>query len=216
MRRTEKIDLATVDIASLPLPSTGEKLIYDSEALGLALRLRTSGSRTWIVFESGKGKTRRKTLGDAFSLPVQSARAFCSAPLPTPQKGNSGLYSETASVAEVMAGYLAFGENRRWKPSTGRRQRRTGAPQAYLKRSGREEPASAGGEISRRRWFGRRACCSRSLPLEPMASGSFKREANCISMAPDLRCHIQEKRCIVRASIGRSYDRRIRSQIHPT
>ena len=120
MRQTKKIDLVGVDIASLPLPSTGEKLIYDSEAAGLALRLRASGSRTWIVFESGKGKTRRRTLGDAFSLPVQSAREFCSAPLPTPQKDNPALYSETASVAEVMAGYLAFGEDRRWKPSTGR------------------------------------------------------------------------------------------------
>ena len=119
MRRTKKIDLAGVDIFSLSLPSTGEKLIYDSEALGLALRLRASGSRTWIVFESGKGKTSRKTLGDAFSLPVQSARAFCTAPLPSPQEDNPDLYSETASVAEVMAGYLAFGEDRRWKPSTG-------------------------------------------------------------------------------------------------
>lgn len=119
MRRTKKIDLAGVDISSLSLPSTGEKLIYDSEALGLALRLRASGSRTWIVFESGKGKTSRKTLGDAFSLPVQSARAFCTAPLPSPQEDNPDLYSETASVAEVMAGYLAFGEDRRWKPSTG-------------------------------------------------------------------------------------------------
>ncbi|WP_188822588.1 tyrosine-type recombinase/integrase [Novosphingobium indicum] len=120
MRRTKKIDLAGVDIASLSLPSNGEKLIYDSEALGLALRLRASGSRTWIVFESQGGKTRRKTLGDASSLPVQSARAFCTPPLPAPQKDNPELYSETASVAEVMAGYLAFGEERRWKPSTGR------------------------------------------------------------------------------------------------
>jgi integrase len=119
-RPTKKIDLARVDIPSLPLPSKGEKLIYDSETLGLALRLRASGSRTWIVFESRNDKTRRKTLGDTLSLSVQSARAFCTAPLPTPQKDNSSFYSETASVAEVMAGYLAFGEERRWKPSTGR------------------------------------------------------------------------------------------------
>lgn len=63
MRRIDRLDLATIDPTTPTLPSSGERLIYDSEAPGLALRLRASGARSWITTATINGKTVRHTLG---------------------------------------------------------------------------------------------------------------------------------------------------------
>jgi integrase len=122
MRRTEHIDLATAEISTLPLPDTGEYLIRDSQAPGLALRLRASGARTWVTMGTHEGKTLRRSLGDALKVPLALARTLqATAALSRPAPAAvPPLYPASATVSEVMKGYLAFGENRRWKPSTGR------------------------------------------------------------------------------------------------
>lgn len=122
MRRTQRIDLASVDISTLPLPDAGEYLVHDTQAPGLALRLRTSGARSWVTLGTHEGKTLRRSLGDALKVPVAIARTLHSTATPALPTGSAvlALYSANATVSEVMAGYLAFGENRRWKASTGR------------------------------------------------------------------------------------------------
>lgn len=122
MRRTQRIDLASVDISTQPLPDAGEYLIHDTEAPGLAIRLRASGARSWVTLGTYEGKTLRHSLGDALKVPVAIARTLHSTATPALPTGSAvpALYSANATVSEVMAGYLAFGENRRWKASTGR------------------------------------------------------------------------------------------------
>lgn len=122
MRRTEHIDLGSVDIPTLPLPQTGERLLRDSEAIGLALRLRSSGARTWVALHTQDGKTKRRSLGDALSVPLPLARTLHSTCAPsTPHTpAVPARYPATASVRDLMAGYLVFGGAGRWKPSTGK------------------------------------------------------------------------------------------------
>lgn len=55
MRKKLTLDLALVDIPTLDLPAKGELLIHDEGVPGLSLRLRATGTRTWIVRSSQSG-----------------------------------------------------------------------------------------------------------------------------------------------------------------
>jgi len=120
MRRIERVNLANINIATLPLPQSGERLIHDSEAPGLALRLRASGTRTWITLATQDGKTIRRTLGNAATLPASLARSLKPHHSESEAHGRATPYSTAATVREVLAGYLAFGNKGRWKASTGK------------------------------------------------------------------------------------------------
>lgn len=114
-----KIDFDATDILSIPLPARGEKLLYDTKAKGLALRLRASGARTWIGVERVEARTLRTTLGDARHLPLEAARRLLAA---GPQDRSTGtvhpLFAPDATIAEVFPRFLASGKAGRWKPGT--------------------------------------------------------------------------------------------------
>jgi len=74
MERAEAIDLDTLGVTASALPQNGERLIHDTKAKGLALRLRASGARTWVILERSGSKTARRTLGSAKLLPLDTAR----------------------------------------------------------------------------------------------------------------------------------------------
>lgn len=120
MRRIERTDLSTLDPMNVPLPSNGERLVHDSEAIGLALRLRASGARSWITLATQNGKTVRRTIGEASTLPLPSARqiatshAHFDADAATPPAP----YAPDATIAEVMPRYLAWGAQSGWAKST--------------------------------------------------------------------------------------------------
>lgn len=124
MRRIERVDLSALDPTTVPTPPLGERLIHDSEAIGLALRLRASGARTWIALTVDSGKTARRTLGDATTIPPALARTLAGAA----KIGASVLpaaapFSASASLAVVMKAYLAAGVGRHWTASTDRLMR---------------------------------------------------------------------------------------------
>ena len=125
MRRTERIDLSKLDPAAIATPPTGERLIHDSLAISLALRLRASGARTWITLVTDGGKTARRTLGDATSIPIGLARALVGASaesahssLPAPAR-----FQASATVAVVIEAYLTSVPGRHWTASTGNMMR---------------------------------------------------------------------------------------------
>lgn len=120
MRCKHEIDFEQAAVESLSLPPKGERLFYDTRSPNLALRLRSSGARTWVAFRRRDGKIRRETLGDATTLSILSARALCSREIKASTEVVLPTYPEAATVRMVMDGYLAFGHDRRWKPSTGR------------------------------------------------------------------------------------------------
>lgn len=129
MRRTDAIDLSTIDLAAIALPASGETILRDAAAPGLALRLRASGSRTWVIFGREAGKTTRRTLGDTAAIPLAAARrmaapdtsaASATAPDTPP---SAPLHGPDARIADVLPVYLAAGDGTRWKPATVRSMR---------------------------------------------------------------------------------------------
>jgi integrase len=124
MPRADTIDLTTIDIASLPLPDTGERLLRDSAAPGLALRLRASGARTWVLFGKDAGRTVRHTLGDAHIIPLPAARRMAQPhPAPPSPSPSAPLFGPDARIADVVSQFLASGANGRWKSGTLRNMR---------------------------------------------------------------------------------------------
>ena len=132
MRSADRFDLADFDILKLDPPANGERNLRDTQAPNLALRLRASGSRTWVILRSENGKTIRRTLGDAAAIPIAAARRSASpeaAPSPDAAEGErleAFLFSPDATVAELLPRFLAFGAKGRWKPSTGRQMESVG------------------------------------------------------------------------------------------
>jgi integrase len=126
MRCAETFNLADLNISTIDLPTMGERIIRDAKVSGLALRLRSSGARTWVLLAKEDGKVARRTLGDATLIPLKSARQMASADLAAASKDDAGapiaaaLFAPDARVADVLPRYLAFGAQGRWKPSTGR------------------------------------------------------------------------------------------------
>ena len=114
-----KIDFEAIDILSIPVPARGEKLLYDAQVKGLALRLRASGARTWIAIERTAARTARTTLGDARHLPLEAARRLLSAgPQDRSTVANDALFGPDPTITEVVPRFLASGEAGRWKPGT--------------------------------------------------------------------------------------------------
>ncbi|EIZ79594.1 site-specific recombinase, phage integrase [Novosphingobium sp. Rr 2-17] len=123
MRRIEGIDLEEITVTDLPLPINGERTVRDSKTPYLGIRLRSSGSRTWIMYTQTNGQSKRITLGDATSIPLEIARSMLgAASLSKPlDQGRSAPLRSAESVAEVVAAYLVSGsDGKRWKASTGR------------------------------------------------------------------------------------------------
>lgn len=125
MPRADRIDLATADIATLPLPLRGETIFRDTVIPALGLRLRFSGARTWVLFGKHTGRTTRETLGDACHIPLISARRMADlAPLDAPSPSPSlPLFGNDARVSEILPHFLAAGAIGRWKPGTIRNMR---------------------------------------------------------------------------------------------
>jgi integrase len=73
--RGERIRLTRTAIAALPLPATGERMVYDTERPQLAVRLRPSG-RTYIVVTWDRERQRKttRTLGKCSLLTPEQAR----------------------------------------------------------------------------------------------------------------------------------------------
>ncbi|PZQ94718.1 MAG: hypothetical protein DI533_21550 [Cereibacter sphaeroides] len=128
MKRAEIIDLNTINPASIALPPQGERMIHDSEAKGLSLRLRATGARTWIVKEKVGSKTSSRTLGQVALIPLAAARHMVAAQPLLPHNDTNAppsapLFSPEARIYEVMPHFLALGETGRWKASTVRNMR---------------------------------------------------------------------------------------------
>lgn len=74
-----RIKFTTRRVMEIPPPTAGERVIFDTVAPGLALRIRYSGGRSWVFIYrlpgAGRGKAPRKvTIGDATRWSVDEAR----------------------------------------------------------------------------------------------------------------------------------------------
>lgn len=131
MRCTDKTDLSRIDIRTIALPLAGETLLRDSAVHGLALRLRASGARTWIMLSREGAKTVRRTLGDANLIPLSAARRMATDialafPAPATEDHKERPFGEDMRIVDLMPHFLASGENSRWKSGTLRNMKALG------------------------------------------------------------------------------------------
>jgi len=112
--KNPKIKLNNLKIANLPLPDKEQKQVFhwDSDTKGLAARLTSGGSRSWIVQKRVNGKTRRFTIGPCELIPIGEARARAMIVLlemhdgKDPQTQKKQKQIETETLREVMESYL--------------------------------------------------------------------------------------------------------------
>jgi integrase len=69
-----KLTAATIKALTLP-PGASDKTFWDDELGGFGLRLRTGGSRNWVVQYDIGSKSKRITLGTTAMLDIGTARA---------------------------------------------------------------------------------------------------------------------------------------------
>lgn len=119
MHRKLCLDLTTVDTTSLDLPTSGDRFIYDEVVPELALRLRHSGARTWVIRTGPIGNRKRQTLGNALTLPVPDARRLAQT-ADDDGASDSPPLPKNITVADLLPRYLAYGRKGQWKPSTDR------------------------------------------------------------------------------------------------
>lgn len=88
--RGERMVLTKASVDALPLPSSGERLVYDADSTRLAVRLRPGGA-SWIVVLWDRERHRKttRTLGKTADLTPEQARRKC----------------------DILAGRLAEGED---------------------------------------------------------------------------------------------------------
>ena len=68
--------LSDANVAKLA-PAAREYTVRDTRHAGLGVRVRPSGSRTFVYRRRSEGRTRRITLGSAASMGVERARGKC-------------------------------------------------------------------------------------------------------------------------------------------
>lgn len=128
MRRIDYTDLATIDIAN-ETPAFGERILRDSEEPRLGLRLRASALPTWVAYSRKGARVARNSLGPTDPLSLEAARSIAGTDTVPPDESPVSAYdlspgfSPYATISEVLPRYLAFGDQGRWKASTGKLMR---------------------------------------------------------------------------------------------
>jgi hypothetical protein len=107
-------------------PGRKEEIIWDDTLAGFGLRVQPSGTRSWIVKLTTRGKARKVTLGNTEDLPAHCARGRARALLA--EAATDGLPKRRAerkapSFAEHVEVFWAD-YARHWKPSTASSNRR--------------------------------------------------------------------------------------------
>lgn len=100
---TIKLDDAT--IKALPLPSTGNKIHYDTEVKGFGCRITAAGARSFILnYRNQSGRERRITIGDCTDWKTKAAREEAKALKRQIDQGNDPLAKiEEARAAKTVA-----------------------------------------------------------------------------------------------------------------
>jgi integrase len=105
----------------LPAPANGNRLYYDAEVKGLALRVTAAGHRSWVLNRRIRGRERRLTIGDLANWPTRLAREQARAwnrqiDLGDDPAAERETDRKAPTVADLTARYLeeAKGRKRSW------------------------------------------------------------------------------------------------------
>ena len=103
----QKIRFTTERVAAAKLPVEGETVFGDVEVPQLLLRVRASGSKTWIIrYRPGGGRgaqTRKLKIGDAMKIGVADARSVAKALIGALAQGRDPVAEKQANVRREEA-----------------------------------------------------------------------------------------------------------------
>ena len=111
-------DAPLIEVATIPVrgrhrrETPSERLEWDDAMPGLAVRIRETGARSWVVVRKTNGRTMRKTLGPVDALTAAQARALASVWV-----GGDAAAMEPPRVDAFGETFLADWAPR-WKPMT--------------------------------------------------------------------------------------------------
>jgi len=132
MRKASQVDFDEIGPLSVSLPAHGERFLRDAKVPRLALRLRSTGARKWVLSAKRNARLIRVTLGDVKEIPVDLARRIARTvpdelpDIQDPRRSPIFQFARTARVVKVLASYLASGAGHRWKPGTMRNMEAAG------------------------------------------------------------------------------------------
>ena len=119
-RNSTAMKLTATTLAELgPPKGQSEAMVFDDDMPGLALRLRASGTRTWVYQYKAGRQNRRVTLGDAAVVSLAKARKTAAdlharvrlGADPAAEKAENRLRAAD-TVAAALAAYIPYQESR--------------------------------------------------------------------------------------------------------
>jgi integrase len=110
----ERVRFTEKTAGKLPIPKTGESLVYDTEVPNLALRIRSSGSKSWLL-KKGAEKFR---LGAVKDVTIAEARVASMKILTDIATGDRPEKKLKPTVRDVLEAYMSDHVASRCKPRT--------------------------------------------------------------------------------------------------
>lgn len=99
----------TQEVADAATAKKQEYALADGQAAGLALRVRASGAKSWVLRRRYGGKAKRVTLGTLKDMTLDQARAIAigEEAFPAPGKKGKADYGDAPTISELATYYLA-------------------------------------------------------------------------------------------------------------
>ena len=168
--------LTTVSVAALAL-SDGEKdrIWFDDDVPGFGLRLRDSGSRTWIYQYKIHRKTRRIVLGKASAIKLARAREIASEYHARVRQGGDPVTEKRVQIERTSHTFGPLAEQYLERRKSALRPRSWAATALYLQKHAAPLHALPVDSSSRR--------TTSSLTFEPSSWGASSSALAALSMA---------------------------------
>ncbi len=99
-------------------PEAREYMVWDAEVRGLGVRVRSSGSRTWVYHRKTDRGVRKTSFGPAMLRKVEDVRRVCLAEAATAIEANEGDREKVPLFRDFAAGSWKAACYDRCKPST--------------------------------------------------------------------------------------------------
>ena len=117
MPERERVNLTDRAIARLR-PRAREYTVWDSRLVGLGVRVRPTGGRSYVLLQNSAGHSRRISLGPVTIMGIAEARRECHARMTDPEAADAGAARAVLLFRDFVAGEWREARFERCKPST--------------------------------------------------------------------------------------------------
>ena len=117
MPERERVNLTDRAIARLR-PRAREYTVWDSRLVGLGVRVRPTGGRSYVLLQNAAGRSRRVSLGPVTTMGIAEARRECHARMTDPEAAGAVPARTVPLFRDFVAGEWREARFERCKPST--------------------------------------------------------------------------------------------------